>query len=185
AGERHPVGEGGGVGGPHHPLHGVQIAAQVGSGTTDLVDGGGAGHAPALVCLLGRGRGDIVGDVDDPGVDTLGEQPLPGGGEVQPVPGVVAERQHQPGPAGGGPPHPVDLLGGGGGEDVTQHAPVGEPWPDDPGVGGVVAGAATHHQAHLAGPGAVLADEPGGVRYPSHVPGVGGGEAVDDVCFEV
>src|SRR5690606_232993 len=59
------------------------------------------------------------------------------------------------------------------------------PWPDEPGVGGVVAGAATHHQAHLAGPGAVLADEPGGVRYPSHVPGVGGGEAVDDVRFEV
>ena len=155
------------VGRGHHPLHLVEVRTGLGGRAGDLVDGERAGDPPPLALLLGAGRGDVVGDVDDPGVDALGDQPVGGDPEVQPVTGVVAEAKHDPGPTVGGPGDPVDLLGRRRGEQVTEHGAVGEPGAHDAVVGRVVARTAADDQADLALQRPAGADEPRRTRHPA------------------
>ena len=82
-------------------------------------------------CSLGA-AGDVVGDIDDPGVDPLGAEPVRGDAEVQPVARVVAEAKHDSRAAMGGLGDPVGLLGGRRGEQVAQHGAVGESVPTTP-----------------------------------------------------
>src|SRR5690606_1665309 len=115
--------------------------------TADLVDGEGAGDAAPPFGLVRPGGGDVVGDVHDAHVHAFAAQPVRGGAEVEPVPGVVAERQDEPGPAVRGAGDPVDLFGRGGGEHVAEDGAVGEADPGHARVRRVVAGAAADDEA--------------------------------------
>ena len=118
------------VGLGHHALDLVEVEPGLGGRAGDLVDGERAGDPAPLVLLVERGGGDVVGDVDDPGVDALGAEPVGGDLEVEPVAGVVAEAHDDAGATVGGPADPVDLLGRRGGEEVAEHGTVGEPGAD-------------------------------------------------------
>ena len=126
AGERHAQGPGAVVGLPGDPLHLVEVVAGFGGGAGDLEHHEVPRDATPLLDLLSRGAGDVVGDEDDSGVDALGAQPLLSEREVHDVAGVVAGAEQQSGAGGGGPADRVGLLGGGRGEDVADHRPIGE-----------------------------------------------------------
>ena len=86
-----------GVGRPHHALDLIQVRAVLRRSRSDLVHRKGACDAASFLLLLPAGRGDVVGHVHDPGVDSFADQALGGNTEVQPVTGVVAEPQHNSG----------------------------------------------------------------------------------------
>ena len=101
-------------------------------------------------CSSRLAEADIVGHVDDPGIDAFVDQAFCGDTEVQPVTGIVAEREDHSGASVRGPGYPVDLLRRGRSEDVAEHRAVGEPGPHHTVVGRKVARATADDQTDLA-----------------------------------
>jgi hypothetical protein len=130
-------------------------------------------------------RGDVVGHEHDPGVDALGHQALLRDTEVQPVTGIVTERQHDTGAAVSRLGYPVHLLGRRRREQVTQDRAVGEPGTDYAAVGGVVTGPAPDNQADLAIQRSTRTDEAGRALDPVNVRRVRRRESADDIVLEL
>ena len=101
------------------PFDLVQVQPGLGGGAGDLEDRQVPGDAAALLDLVQRGAGDVVGDQDGAGLDALGVEPQLGLAEVQDVAGVVAVAQQHAAAGVGGLGHPVDLPGRGRGEHVA------------------------------------------------------------------
>ncbi|OEI67406.1 hypothetical protein Cus16_3005 [Curtobacterium sp. ER1/6] len=158
--EQRPLRAGqGAAGGRDADRPGRGVAAS--AGPLDLVDrcpcgGRGAhglehGEGPRDPASVGgvRGRGDVVGHGDDPGVDALGAEPLGREPEVHPVAGVVAEGQDDAASLVGCPGDRPDLCGGRRGEDVADDGAGRQARADEPAEGRVVAGAAADDDGHL------------------------------------
>ena len=174
-----------GIGRAHHALDLVEVYAVLRRGRGDLVHRESASNAAPLVLLLPAGRGDIVGHVHDPSVDSFVDEALRRNSEVQSVTGVVAEPEHHPSTTVCRLGHPVDLLRRRRGEHIAEHGSVGETCSHYTVVGRVVAGAATNHQADLALQRTACPDEAGGTCDALHVLRVGRGEALDHVTLEL
>ncbi len=117
--ERHAEGPGAVVGPDGQPFDVVQVQPGFGGGAGDLEDRQVAGDAAALLDLVQRGAGDVVGDQDGAGLDAFGVEAQLGLAEVQDVAGVVAVAQQHAAAGVGGLGHPVDLAGRGRGEHVA------------------------------------------------------------------
>ena len=151
AGEGNPETAGGRVGPGEHPSDLVEPEPGLGRRARDLEDREIPCDSPPLLRLGGIPRGDVVGDHQGVGLDTLGAKPLNGLPEVQHVAGVVAEPHQHPGPAMNRLQHRIGLGGRGGTENVAAHRAVGEPVANPAREGRVVPGTAAIHDRDLPG----------------------------------
>ena len=132
-------------------LHLVQVQAGLGGGARDLEDREVAGDAAALLDLVQRGAGDVIGHQHGARLDAFSVEPQLGLAEVQDVAGVVAVAEEHAAAGVGGLGHAVDLPGGGRGEHVAAGGGCRQAGSDESGEGRVVSGAAADHEGHLAG----------------------------------
>ena len=114
----------------------VQVQSRLGGGAGDLEDGQVAGDAAALLDLLQRGAGNVIGDQDRAGLDALGVEPELRLAEVQDVAGVVAVAEQHSAAGVGGLGYAVDLAGGGRGEHVAAGGGGGQAGPTSPAKAG-------------------------------------------------
>jgi len=119
---------------------------------------GVAGDA-ALLAPLGRCRRDIVGGQNGADLEPIGRRHLGRHVEVHAVAGIVAVEEQHARAAIGRSSAGEDRIGRGRGKDVADRDGVGEPAPDQPREGRLVAGAAPHHEADLAGSRALDRDQ--------------------------
>ena len=168
----------------HDPLDLIQVASTLRGGRGELVDRERTGDpAPVLHPVTWRG-GDVVGDPHDTNVDPLASQAIGRSPEVEPIPRVVAEPEHDSRTAVGGASNAVDLLGRGRREDLTQHRAVGESRPHHAVVRRVVPRPTADHERDLAGQRAASSTKARGVRYALDVVGMRGGEAREYAFLE-
>src|SRR5699024_9191741 len=165
-------------------MHRLEMITAFGGRSRHLEHEEVSGDPPSGVGL-GRGAtGDIVGDHDGAGVDSLGSEPSCGKAEVQHVSLVVAVAEEHPRTSVGRFRGAVDLFGAGAGEHVADDRTVREPRADEPRERGVVSAAAPDHHSDLAVVRGRGGDDSVGVVHLAYLPSVGSGEAIEPVTLE-
>ena len=128
----------------------LEVLARLGGRPRDLEDGEVARNAAALVEFVLCAGGDVVGDHQGVGGDSLRAQTLDGLAEMQDVARIVPESHEHSGAAVGSLEDRVRLGARGRGEDVPAHRAVGDSGAHPAGECRVVARSAAVDHCHLS-----------------------------------